>query len=270
VALTLAKSPLFHPPLGTFNFAFDSVTPQHILYVEHVPRRIRGILAGRTIVDSRRATMLHETNELVQWYFPLEDVANGALETAEHGKHDTHKGSVLHYNVRCGDRFEGNAAWQYPDPPLQAPFLRGLIAFHFDRLDKWLEEDDEVFGHPRDPYHRFDVRRSSDHVVVRVGGEIVAETTRAIKLFETSSPIRLYIPMEDVRPGVLTPTKTRTYCPYKGEAAYFDVHAGSHTIRDGAWTLPEPLGEAKVCLNHVSFWRGDTKVYANDEHVPLT
>jgi uncharacterized protein (DUF427 family) len=205
----------------------------------------------------------------VQWYFPIEDVSNGALETAERGKRDPHKGPLLHYNVRCGDRFEGNAAWQYPDPPPEARVLAGLISFHFDKLDEWFEEEERILGHPRDPYHRFDCRPSSDRIAVRVRGETVAETQHGVKLFETSSVVRIYVPMDDVRADVLTPSKTRSFCPYKGEAAYFDVHAGGHTVKDGAWTLPEPLGEANVCLNHVSFWRGDTEIYADGELVPL-
>jgi uncharacterized protein (DUF427 family) len=269
VALTFGRSPLVHPPAGAYNFSFDAVTPQHVIYIEDVPKRIRGVLAGRVVVDTRHAKMLHETDEIVEWYFPPDAIASGALERAERGKDDPYKGPVLHYNVRCGDRFEGNAARQFPNPPEAAAFLAGLVAFDFDRLDAWFEEDQQVYGHPRDPYHRFDCRPTSDHIVVRAGGETVAETSRAIKLFETSNFVRIYLPIEDVRAGVLTATKTRTYCPYKGESAYFDVHVGGHTIKDGAWTLIEPLGEATVCRDHVSFWRGDTAIYANDEPVPL-
>ena len=65
-------------------------------------------------------------------------------------------------------------------------------------LDGWLEEDDPVRGHPRDPYHRFDCNHTSELVVVHVGGHVVAETRRAIKLFETSIPPRYYIPIVDV------------------------------------------------------------------------
>jgi uncharacterized protein (DUF427 family) len=269
VTLTIWKAPLTHPPGGAYNFPFDASTPERVLYLEDVPKHVRGMLGGRTIVDTRHAKMLHESGEFAQWYFPMQDIAEGALETATHGEVHRLKGPRLHYNVRCGDRFEGNAAWQYPEPPPHAAFLAGLVAIDFDRLDAWYEEDEEIHGHPRDPYHRFDCRRSSDRVVVRVGGEIVADTKRATKLFETSSVVRHYIPMEDVKPGVLTPSETRTYCPYKGEAAYFNVRVGAHTIRDGAWTLPQPLGEAIVCVNHVSFWRGDTEVTVNGERVPL-
>lgn len=243
--------------------------PQRMLYVEDVPKRVRGMLAGRTIVDTRRAKMLWESGELAHWVFPIGEIAAGALETATHGASDPAKGPVLHYNVRSGDRFEGNAAWQYPEPPESAAFLKDLVAIDFDKLDAWFEEDDEIHGHPRDPYHRFDCRHSSDNIVVRIGSETIAQTQHAIKLFETSTPMRVYVPMDVVKPGVLVPSETRTFCPYKGEAAYFHVHAGDHTIRDGAWTLPQPLGEAIVCLNHVSFWRGDTVVEVNGERVPL-
>jgi uncharacterized protein (DUF427 family) len=267
MALTIGKSPLARPPGGAFNFDIEQVAPEHILYLEDVPKRIRGVLAGETIVDTRRAKMLHETGEFAQWYVPIEDVRSGALEVSERRENDPFKGEATYYNVRAGDRTQRDAAWSYGRPTGLS--LTGFIAFDFDKLDKWLEEDDEIAGHPRDPYHRFDCRHSTEHVVVSVGGEMVAETHRAIKLFETSTTVRYYIPLDDVKPGVLTPTDTRTFCPYKGEAAYYDVRAGATIVRDGAWTLPNPLGEADVTRNHVSFWRENTEVLADGHPVPV-
>jgi uncharacterized protein (DUF427 family) len=57
-------------------------------------------------------------------------------------------------------------------------------------IDHWYEEDEEVFIHPRDPYHRVDVLKSSRHVKIRVDGEVVAETDRPRILFETGLPPR--------------------------------------------------------------------------------
>ena len=140
----------------------------------------------------------------------------------------------------------------------------------FDKFDGWLEEDDPVRGHPRDPYHRFDCNHTSELVVVHVGGQVVAETRRAIKLFETSIPPRYYIPIADVTPGSLEPsTSPRTYCPYKGEAAYFNVQGGQTTVPDGAWTLPGPLGEALLTIGHVSFWGKGTEVFADGRLTPI-
>ena len=71
-------------------------------------------------------------------------------------------------------------------------------------MDAWFEEDDEVFVHARDPYHRIDVLDSSREVRVVVGGQTVAVTRRARFLFETGLPVRYYIPIRG-RPDRSTP-----------------------------------------------------------------
>ena len=87
---------------------------------------------------------------------------------------------------------------------------------------------------------------------------------------ETSIPPRYYIPIVDVTLGCLEPsTSPRTYCPYKGEAAYFNVHAGQTTVPDGAWTLPGPLGEARLTMGHVSFWGKGAEVFADGRPTPI-
>ena len=65
-----------------------------------------------------------------------------------------------------------------------------------NNIDHWYEEDEEIFVHPRDPYHRVDVLQSSRHVKVRVNGEVVAETDRPRILFETGLPPRYYLPQK--------------------------------------------------------------------------
>ena len=100
-----------------------------------------------------------------------------------------------------------------PEPLAAAPPLAGFLAFYWRSLDRWLEEDEEVFVHPRDPYHRVDVLRSSRHLRVSVAGEVVAETSRPRLLFETGLPVRYYIPAQDVPEGALAPADLRTRCP---------------------------------------------------------
>lgn len=269
MALTIGSAPFTHPPGGTYNFDLEQISPKHILYLEKVPKRIRGVIDGETVVDTRHGSMLHETGEFIQWYLPVEDVRPGVLERSDRQAGDPYKGTATYYHVRIGDHVESDAAWSYPRPPEGTPPLGNLVAFDFDRLDAWFEEDEEIFGHPRDPYHRFDCRRTSEHVEVRVGGKTIAETRRAIKLFETSIPPRYYLPMEDVRADALTPSATRTYCPYKGAAAYFNVSDADSHVPDGAWTLSEPYGEANVVRNYVSFWGDKTEVYADGISVPI-
>ncbi len=115
-------------------------------------------------------------------------------------------------------------------------------------LDHWYEEDEEPLGHPRDPYHRVDTRRSNRHVEVRVDGEVVARTERPIALFETSLPPRWYVPRDDVTVS-LTSTDTHTVCPYKGVASYWSV--GDRA--DVAFSYEDPLPESQATLGAVCF-----------------
>ena len=73
-----------------------------------------------------------------------------------------------------------------------------MIAFYWDRMDQWFEEDEEVFVHPRDPYHRVDVIPTSRHIKISLDGEVLAESDHAMALFESNLPIRWYLPREDV------------------------------------------------------------------------
>ena len=156
MTLTFGHAPFTRPPGGVYNFDLEHTAPGHILYLEPVPKRMRGMLAGETIVDTRRGKMLHETGQLIQWYIPLDDVRTDLLEQSGRHTSDPYKGEASYYQLRVGDRVEADAAWRYLRPSEAMPQLAGLIAFAFDRLDAWFEEDEQIVGHPRDPYHRFD------------------------------------------------------------------------------------------------------------------
>ena len=120
-------------------------------------------------------------------------------------------------------------------------------------MDGWFEEDEEIFGHARDPHVRLDILKSTRPVRVEFGGMVVAESNRAHFLFETSLAPRHYIPRDDVRMDLLTESQQRTRCPYKGEAQYFSFSNGGGTIDDIAWTYPTPLPEAAPIANHICF-----------------
>lgn len=140
------------------------------------------------------------------------------------------------------------------------PALTGLVSLYFEKLGTWLVEDDEQIGHPRDPFHRVDARRSSRHVVVRVGGEVVAETRRPVAVVETGMPVRWYVPEADVRDGVLDVSETTSVCLYKGVATYEHVDVGGRRYEDAAWCCREPLLEALPAAGHRSFDGEDVEV----------
>jgi uncharacterized protein (DUF427 family) len=196
-------------------------------------------VGGETIADSRRALMLHESGLQPIYYFPPEDVRSDVLEPSDRHTHCPKKGDASYYTIRVGDRVVDNGAWYYPDLlPDAPPALRGLIAFYFDRMDRWLEEDEEIRVHPRDPYHRIDVVVTGRQIRVSLDGELLAETTRAIALFESNLPPRWYMPREDVV-AELEPTDTVTRCPYKGTAGYYSVNG----TKDLVWYYADPLPE---------------------------
>ncbi len=147
--------------------------------------------------------------------------------------------------MRCG-------AMARPAPAAAA--LAGALAFDPAQVDHWYEEDEEVFGHPRDPYHRIDVRASARRVRIEAAGIRIAETRRALFLFETGLPTRYYIPREDVRMELMERSPNRTVCPYKGFASYFTLRAGGYTQPDAAWSYEDPLPEAPRIKSYLSFY----------------
>jgi uncharacterized protein (DUF427 family) len=187
--------------------------------------------------------LLHEHAHLPVWYFPLEDVRQDLLEPTDRHTHCPKKGDASYYDLRAGDREVPAGAWYYPEPLAGTPPIKDLLAFYWDRMDHWLEEDEEIFVHVRDPYHRIDVLRSDRHIRVALDGQVVAETSRAIGLFETSLPPRWYIPREDVS-AELERSDTVTRCPYKGEASYLSVKHEDGSVRaDLVWYYDDPLPE---------------------------
>jgi uncharacterized protein (DUF427 family) len=127
--------------------------------------------------------------------------------------------------------------------------LDGYVLLDFDAFDAWLEEDEPNVGHPRDPFHRIDIVRSSRHVRIEHDGTLLAESSAACLLFEPPLPVRCYLPPGDVRPGVLRPSETRSTCAYKGHAAYWS--AGD--LQDVAWSYAAPLREAAEIAGRVAF-----------------
>jgi uncharacterized protein (DUF427 family) len=236
--------------------------------VEPWPRRVRAMLGNVAVADSTRALLLLEKGHLPVYYFPPEDVRTDLMEAT--GKHTRcpYKGEASYWTIKAGDREVANAAWAYLDPLPERADIKGCIAFYWGRLDSWWEEDDEVYVHPRDPYHRVDVLNSSRHVRVEIDGQTVADTRRPRLLFETNLPTRYYIPKADVRMDLLQPTDTVTSCPYKGQARYWSFQSGDKSLEDAAWSYPFPIPECPKIENLVAFFNERVDVYVDDELQP--
>jgi len=220
---------------------------RHEVAIEDSPRRVRARFNNQTIADSRRVKLVHETGHLPVYYVPLADVRQDLLVPTAHTSHCPYKGDARYWSIRVGGRVAENAVWNYPTPIEGCPPIADLVAFYWDKMDAWFEEDEEVYVHPRDPYHRVDVLDSSRHVEVWVNGVKAADSHRPRLLFETSLPTRYYLPRLDVRMDLLHPTASSSRCPYKGVASYWSVDAGGAVTEDLAWGYAGPLpGAAKI------------------------
>jgi uncharacterized protein (DUF427 family) len=247
MGMMTGTGPLSRRPAGEFNF--ETPEPGSELYLEPTPKRIRAVVAGETVVDSSHAMLLQESGLQPIYYFPPDDVRTDLLAPSDKHTHCPKKGEASYYSLRVGDREVQNAAWYYPDPIAGAPPIKDLIAFYWDRVDHWFEEDDEAIGHARDPYHRIDVRRSSRHIRISRDGELLAESDRAVALFESNLPVRWYIPREDVL-AELQPSEKTSICPYKGHAQYYSVDGAADLI----WYYAEPFPEALEIAGLLAFY----------------
>ncbi len=175
MSLTVGTGP-FGPRRGTLT---SGDPPDHVLYREDWPRRMRAMFGGATVLDTRSGRLLHETGKLADHYYPMDQIRTDYIEPSDDRDHDEHKGESRHWHIRVGDRIAENAITEYASPPE----LLDWVTIEFSAMDRWFEEDEPIYAHPRDPYHRVDVRAASCHVVVRHGDVVVAGSTRPRLLF---------------------------------------------------------------------------------------
>ena len=222
-------------------------------------KRVRVVFGGELIVDTDDALYVWEGPSYPHYYLPVADVAPGVLHPSGTTSHSPGRGTATHHTVRAGGREAVDAAWSYPDSPVGE--LRGRVRLDWGAMDAWVEEDEAVVVHPRDPSTRVQVLPSSRHGEVAVDGVRVAESRRPVLLYETHLPRRTYIPKLDVRMDLLVPTGTTTMCPYKGTARYWSLTTPGGVRADVAWSYPSPFRESAPIAGLVAFF---------DERVDLT
>jgi len=236
--------------------------------IEETGRRVRAYFAGHLVVDSRQVLLVYEPKRLPVYWFPISDVRMDFLRSAQHTPEGAEGLARTHWNAEIEGRSAEDAAWSYPEPDPERAGLKDHLAFYWNKMDAWYEEDDEVFVHPRDPYHRVDVLNSSRHVQVVVEGEVVAETSRPRLLFETGLPTRYYIPKLDVRMELMKPTDKVTACPYKGQACYWSVRVGDKVLENLVWSYPAPIPECPKIEDLLSFFNEKVDIYVDGELQP--
>ncbi len=131
---------------------------------------------------------------------------------------------------------------------------------------EWFAEDEKLLGtHPKDPYKRVECLASSREVRIELDGVVLARSTGAVFLHETGLRTRYYLPPTSVvsKDVVLQPSATTSFCPYKGQAGYYDVclAGGGRTVRDGVWYYAFPTLESTAIQGRLSFYNEKFDVF---------
>lgn len=232
-------------------------------HVEPVPRRVRALVDGRTVVDTTRALYLWEWPYYPQFALPAADVDPAVV--VEEGEVTTSFGRGVGLGLRTAGGVRPGVGLRYveADPPA----IVGHVRLEWSALEAWFEEDEQVVVHPRNPYVRVDALRSTRSVRVECDGVLLAASPAPVLVFETGLPTRYYLDPTAVDRTRLRPSGTVTDCPYKGRtSAYWSVDTGDAVHADLAWTYAHPAPGLAAIAGLVAFY--DERVDVTVDGVP--
>lgn len=253
--------------------AWFQLLPQ--LRYEPSPRRVRAQIGTGTVLDTvldtHDAMLVYEPRRVTPLFaVPPEDLAAELVPAALPADNpepapvmdpgfpfSLHTTDGTAFDVVAETRTLPGAAFVPTDPD-----LGGRVLLDFPAFDRWLEEDQEIKGHPRDPFHRVDARESSRTSRVELNGQTLAETSRPLFVYETMVPVRTYYPREDVDWNLLEPTSKQSICPYKGTARYWSA-TGQPEGKDLAWSYETVLPDSMQLQDRVCFYDERTDVFVD-------
>jgi uncharacterized protein (DUF427 family) len=196
---------------------FHPAAPKGAVYVEPFLRRVRAVIGLRTVIDSDRVVLVHRQGQPPVYAFPTDDVHDVA-STPE-------------------------------------PSVAGYVLVPWKAVTAWFEEEEEVFGgHPRNPYHRVECVRARRRVRVEIASVVLVDTYDTVGVYETSRPAQLYVSRRAVRMDLLVPSRTFTYCAYKGTAFHWSAVIDGKVLPDVAWSYDESTPECAPIAGMLSFY----------------
>lgn len=232
--------------------------------VEPAPQRVRGYLDGELVFDTVSARYVWEIPYYPQYYIPFTDVRTDRLRDEQHAQKVQFGASRMYLLVGSSTTHE-SAARVFDDGDGD---VSGLVRFEWASL-AWFEEDEPIYGHPRNPYVRVDALRSHRHVTVDLDGVRLADTHSPVLLFETGLPTRYYIDQTDVAFRHLEPSSTQTLCPYKGvTSGYWSVRSDGAAHADLAWTYHSPLPAVAPIANMIAFYNEKVDIAVDGVELP--
>lgn len=197
---------------------FTPALPDGTVYAEPHPRRVVAVAAGRTVIDTEDVVMVHRRGHPLSYAFRPEAV--GGL------------------------------------PYTPAPEAPGYGYVPWDSVDTWFEEGRELVHYPPNPYHRVDCRPTDRRLRVSVAGTVLVDTADTVVVFESALSPVLYVDPRHVRVDLLRPSKTASYCNYKGWATYWSAAidgADGAVVDDVAWSYDQPFDETRSIAGFFSF-----------------
>jgi uncharacterized protein (DUF427 family) len=230
--------------------------------IEPGRKRVRTYLAGQLVADTIHPVLVWEGPHYPVYYLPAADV-RAELVPVGRTEHSPSRGDAQVFDVKVASATAPAAALRYPESPLAE--LRDLVRLDWNSMSEWLEEDEPVYTHPRDPYTRVDILASSRHVRVELDGVTVADSRRPRILFETGLPPRYYLPLTDLRVDLLRPSDSESHCPYKGTASYWSVDTGRAEHRDVVWMYRFPLPESQKIAGLACFYTEKVDLFVDGE-----
>lgn len=227
---------------------------------ERGQKRVRIYLHGELVADTTAPLLVWEMPYYPTYYIPVEDV-RATLVPQGATERSPSRGTADILDVVTARGTAAGAARRYTESPL--PELRAAVRFDWAAMDEWLEEDEPIYTHARDPYKRVDILASSRHVRVEVDGVTIAESHSPRILFETGLPPRYYLPLSDLRMDLLRPSARQTHCPYKGTAGYWSVEVKDTVHNDLIWIYRTPLPESQKIAGLACFYNERVDLYVD-------
>ncbi|HEY5857445.1 MAG TPA: DUF427 domain-containing protein, partial [Aldersonia sp.] len=231
------------------------------LRYQECEKRVRVTLGEMLVADTGHPVLIWEPKRVVPSYaIPIDDIraelqpmAGATDATAQPFAVEGLGAGLLDPRTSFGHHTCPGDVYSVAGTPgvgFRPAELVDLMVLDFDTFD-WREEDEPIFGHPRDPFSRIDLRQSTRHVRVESGGRVLAESSRPLMLFETYLPPRYYLPRADLQID-LVQSETSTVCAYKGSATHW-----SHPElgADLCWSYPHPPPEMHQITDLVCFYQ---------------
>jgi len=235
----------------------ETLTKSGPVKTDTTPRRIRGLFAGEWIFDTLSAVYVWEWAYYPYFYIPIKEFKDGVLSRVqgEEGKGKGFYVAKLTVGEESTDRvlvFEDS----------EGGGLGGLVRVEHAAIT-WFAEDEKLLGpHPKDSYKRIETFPSSRTIRVEVDGVVVAESSQNVFLFETSLRPRYYLNPTDVKYEYLTESETISYCPYKGQANYYNIKLkNGKEIKDAVWYYKYPTSESALVAGRLSFYNEKVDVF---------